>query len=282
MTDIIDVSFACGGKANALVQAGVSTVIRYYSRDTGLPAKRLTKAEAKQFAAAGLKLAAVHEARHGDRIESFTEALGQADADYACQYAAEVIDQPAGSAIYFAVDLDVSKAQVAASVVPYFEGVAHGMAAAGRSYRVGVYGSGRTCAAVLDKGLASLAWLCQSTGFADYQAFLASNRWALRQLAVAAVAGVDCDPDAANPALGDFGAFSLGGAIGTGPMTSMQVIARSGLHLRSGPGLEYPSLGLLPLGTRLLAGKTTGDWTLVDRLGDGAVDGFVNSHYLAP
>ena len=279
MTDIIDVSFACGPQAADIAQAGVKTVIRYYSRNTGIPAKRLSKAEAVQLSAAGLTLGAVHEARRGDLIASFTQALGKADADYACQYAADTIDQPAGTAIYFAVDLDVSAAQLQASVIPYFKGVAQGMAAASRSYRVGVYGSGLTCAGVLDEGLAALAWLCQSKGFAGYQNFLASNRWALQQLAVATVANLDCDPDVANPAIGDFGAFSVSGTPG---MTAMKVIARSGLNLRGGPGLEYPSLALLPFGSHLLAGKIVGDWTQVDLVGDGALDGFVNRHYLAP
>ena len=67
MSEVIDVSFACGSYAGYLAGAGVRTVIRYYSRDTGHPEKRLTRPEASAFAAAGLRLAVVHEAKFGDR-----------------------------------------------------------------------------------------------------------------------------------------------------------------------------------------------------------------------
>jgi len=281
MTEIIDVSYSCGPKAAELVQAGVKTVIRYYSRATGLPGKRLSRAEADQFAAAGLRLGVVHEARRGDLITSFTGSLGEQDAAYACAYAAGTIDQPAGSAIYFAVDLDVSAAEIAASVIPYFEGVAQAVTAASRHYRIGVYGSGLTCKAVLDSGLASLAWLGQARGWAGYQAFLKSGRWALLQQMPAKVAGVSCDPDTANPADPDFGAFAAPSAHPAAVAGSrMRVNARSGLHLRTGPGLEYPSLQLLPRDTPLRAGKAVGDWALVDLQSDGVADGFVNRHYL--
>jgi hypothetical protein len=210
MTDIVDISFACGGHANRLVLAGVRTVIRYYSRDTGVANRRLTKPEATQFAAAGLRIAVVHEARHGDQMGSFTEALGILDATYACDYAVQEINQPAGSAIYFGADVETQPGDVEKSMIPYFQGVAQGMAAAERKFRVGVYGSGLTCPALLDAGLADLAWLSQSTGFPGYRDFLASNRWALRQLPTDIVAGLECDPDMANPAIGDYGAFNPG------------------------------------------------------------------------
>lgn len=35
--------------------------------------------------------------------------------------------------------------------------------AAGHPYRIGIYASGRTCAHLLDAGLADLAWLSMST-----------------------------------------------------------------------------------------------------------------------
>ncbi len=51
MTDVIDVSQTCGNSAAVLVGANVKTIIRYYSRDTIHPDKRLTIKEAGQFAA---------------------------------------------------------------------------------------------------------------------------------------------------------------------------------------------------------------------------------------
>ena len=62
----------------------------------------------------------------------------------------------------------------------------------------------------------------------------------------------------------------------------MQVIARSGVRLRAGPGTNFDISQTIPFGTRLHVVKTTGDWSLVDLVGDSEVDGFVNSHFIAP
>jgi hypothetical protein len=166
MPDIIDVSYACGGQAGYFAGSGIKTVIRYYSRDTGVPEKRLTRQESKAFAAAGMRLAIVHEAKHGDQIGSFSPSLGEADAAYARQYAANVINQPEGSAIYFGVDLDATVDQITNCIVPYFQSVAAAMTAANglSTYKVGIYGSGASCEAVLSAGLAQFFWLAQSRG----------------------------------------------------------------------------------------------------------------------
>ena len=62
---------------------------------------------------------------------------------------AKAIGQPAGSAIYFAVDYNAPEPDISGAIDQYFRGVAAGLAAAaGRraEYRVGVYGSGAVCA----------------------------------------------------------------------------------------------------------------------------------------
>lgn len=60
------------------------------------------------------------------------------------------------------------------------------------------------------------------------------------------------------------------------------VIARDGLKLRSGPGLEFPSIRSLPFATRVYILKREGNWALVDQAGDGAADGHVLLSYLRP
>ncbi len=60
----------------------------------------------------------------------------------------------------------------------------------------------------------------------------------------------------------------------------MRVIARSGLRLRAGPGVEFDSLKLLPFGSVVMPLRTSGSWTMVDLNGDGAADGFVSGAYL--
>ena len=62
--------------------------------------------------------------------------------------------------------------------------------------------------------------------------------------------------------------------------TIRRVIARHGLHLRGGPGTEFPALRLLPYGTQVSVLRREGQWALVDMLGDSAADGFVFSSFL--
>jgi hypothetical protein len=280
MPDIIDVSQTCGQLAGFLAGSGVHTVIRYYSRDTGIPAKRLTRHEAQQFDAAGIRLAIVHEARHGNKISSFSHDSGVLDGAYARSYGANTIGQPANSAIYFGVDLDTNDAQINNSVLPFFRGVAESFNAANGlpTYKIGVYGSGATCAALLDARLAEFAWLAQSTGWRHYEAFRDSNRWSLLQEMPTTIGELECDPDVSNGAFGDFAlnASHLEPVV----TSSLQVNARSGLRLRSGPGAEFDILQTIPFGTAVHVIKTVGDWAQVDLAGDRAADGFVNSHFL--
>ena len=63
------------------------------------------------------------------------------------------------------------------------------------------------------------------------------------------------------------------------------VVAREGLKLRGGPGIEFQSLRTLPTGTELqvvAAMGTDQDWAQVDLEGDGLVDGFVFAAFLSP
>lgn len=284
MTDIIDVSSDCGTRASALAMAGVKTVIRYYSRDTIRPSKPIRRAEADKLTAAGLRLGIVYEGRYGDKAFNFERATGVADGVYARHYAATEIDQPGGSTIYFAVDFDASAAEIRDRILPYFQGVADafGKANGEPDYTIGVYGSGATCKAVLDAGLAKKAWLCQSKGWAGYAAFDASGRWSLKQGMPVTVAEVPCDPNvAAGSEIGDFlrGAAQPAATAG-GAGYAVKVIARSGLRMRAGPGTEFDRVRLLPFGAVVTALKTVGDWTMIDLEGDGAADGFASTAFL--
>jgi hypothetical protein len=285
MTSIIDVSSQCASKAAALRAAGVSTVIRYYSRDTIRPSKRLSREEAQALAGTGLRLGVVHEARRGDLADSFEHASGIADARHARTYGASTIGQPAGSAIYFAVDFDATAAQIRNLIVPYFRGIADAFAEATGEpdYVAGVYGSGAVCAALLDAQLVKKTWLSQSRGWMGHADFLASGRWDLQQAMSTTIAGVACDPDTANEGR-DFGSFLLGAPPSHEPDplpgAPMRVNARSGLRLRAGPGTDFDILQVLPFATLVFPIKSVGSWTLADLQGDTIADGYVSSGYL--
>ncbi len=198
MTAILDTNHDTTAHLPALKTGMYTHLIRYIA--TG--SKSITPAEAHAIAAAGILLATVYEG-WGDTHGELDAAAGTRHAqEYLAKAAA--IGQPLGSAMYFAVDADESPARIRSNILPYFQAI---KAVIGSQFRVGVYGSGNVCAAVMDAGYASLGWLSNAQGWGGYAAFKASGRWCLLQHLPATIAGLDTDPDEINPARPDIGAF---------------------------------------------------------------------------
>ncbi|WP_421381000.1 glycoside hydrolase domain-containing protein (plasmid) [Paraburkholderia sp. DD10] len=228
--------------------------------------------------------------RFGDKASNFDRSCGVEDGRYARTYGAAEIGQPGRAAIYFGIDFDASRDEIRTRIIPYFQGVADAFAVqtGEPQYLVGVYGSGATCDAVLNAGLARLAWLAQSTGWSGHAAFLNSHRWALNQLMPSTIAGVACDPDTAGDdiSIGDFllaqapAPLGAHAAANRAALMPMFVNARGGLHLRSGPGVEFNVTRLLALGMAVHPLKSVGSWMSVDLQGDDVADGFVSGAYL--
>jgi hypothetical protein len=201
MSDIIsglDSSSVCDSNAAAcLKKQGFSFVMRYYrSRKSKL--NRLTQEEAKTICGAGLTLGAVFEFR-STSAPYFTTDQASQDAEDAFKQAAAV-GQPLRSAIYFTVDYDADPKKDLKAIRAYFQVVANAIRP---TYKIGVYGSGAICGALLDAGLADFAWLSQSTGFAGTATF---TRWNLKQAMPLKLCGLDSDPDTAHD---DFGGFVI-------------------------------------------------------------------------
>jgi hypothetical protein len=288
---IIDTNRRTTPKLPCLRGEGVETIIRYYARTTRQTEKRLTRSEAEAIIAAGISIAIVHQAA-GDSASAFSRAIGQQDAGYVLDYASSTIGQPAGSAIYFAIDYDCDADDVANRIVPYFEAVKQTFAAfSGPRYTIGAYGNGAALTRLLSDGLVDFTWLSQSTGFTGSRAFKRSNRWTLFQHLPSTVCGLDVDVDDLNANASSFGAFLT---LGTGPgqvvampvpagavENAFTVRARSGLRLRSGPGLGFEVIRLLPPGTTVFVVSRSGDWAIVDLTGDGLIDGAVHASFLS-
>ena len=286
MATALDCTHDCSLKAAALRAAGYQTIIRYYSMSAW---KRVGAAEARALTRAGLRLAVTYQDRQ-NQVADFSEPKGRLAGQNAFNYAQSVIMQPADSAIYFAVDFDPSQQEVTNNVIPFFNGVRAAMLAANNNtmpYRIGVYGSGRTCRMLLAANLAEFAWLSQSTGFAEYQAFLASGNWHLSQQMPATVLSLDCDPNETNPQHADIGAFNLaedhfGPALPPVASSTFEVNASNGLRLRGGPGTNFDILDVLPSGAKVTVLASSGDWAQVDAHGHGKADGYVFAAYLRP
>jgi glycoside hydrolase-like protein/SH3 domain-containing protein len=285
MAEVIDAAVNCARIKDCLRREGITTVIRYYSRTTQMPEKRLTAEEAQSLAAAGFKLAVVHQDRQ-NQAGDFSFSKGNVAGRHAYTYGEETINQPVGSTIYFGVDFDASEQEIVSNIIPYFQGVAQGfsdVSGGTPDYAIGVYGSGLTCRLLLDSNHVKFAWLAGAMGWRQSRQFFDANRWHLKQNVHSTLCNRTVDTNEINPSQPDFGAFTLpldspGPSAGGGEPHI--VIARSGLRLRTGPSTSFDVQRLLPFGTVVHVLSRTEDWCLIDLEGDGAADGFCHEGFL--
>ena len=195
----IDLAMDTSNVVEELRGGRIDFVARYYRDPTSsLPA--LSPQEALKLASAGVKIVAVWEQNSPDPV-NLTYTSGYNDAISAYKQA-KAIGQPAGSAIYFAIDYN---AHDLAPALEYFHGIEAGLAAASggpSEYKIGVYGSGAVCDAIKRAGLARYSWLTKATswdGTLDY------NDWNIKQ-GDALPFSFDND---SNEARGDYGGFRL-------------------------------------------------------------------------
>lgn len=287
MQTIIDVPSDVGAVAGRLAAAGVKTVIRYYNHHNSLrlPTKCLTQSELQALYAAELSVAVVFEqgGGAGGVISDLSEANGEADAARALELAGQM-EQPTGSAIYFAVDWDFYTASELDRITPYFEQV---KAALAGKYRAGVYGSGTVGRHLQGLGLVECVWLSGSTGWSGTEQALSDGNWRIFQNQMDAqsdIGGFGYDGDIVNPSFADFGQFSATGTsatpAGQGTAALFKVTARSGLNLRAGPGDTYRVLETVPTGTIVTGIGQEGPWVKVDLKGDGQTDGYMFGTFL--
>jgi Domain of unknown function (DUF1906)/CHAP domain/Putative peptidoglycan binding domain len=195
---------------DCLTAKGIMAIGRYYTKKRN-NSKILTADEARKLSAGGIRIWTVYQNRHREAVD-FSAIKGKQEAEDALDYAKTVINQPAGSAIYFSADFDASAAILNGSILPHFEAIVAAFAAAGHPYRIGIYSSGFVCKSLLAAGVVELTWLSQSSGFNGTAAFKASRRWnILQSLPVSQFCGFDddVDPDEINLDNADFGGFLL-------------------------------------------------------------------------
>jgi hypothetical protein len=201
----IDMATDASDFLNELKSARVEFVGRYYrDPDSALPS--LSRNEAQRLSSLGMKIVAVYEYHTPDR-EHFTYQGGYDDAVTA-HGEARGIGQPAGSAIYFAVDFHANDADLPA-VLDYFRGVSAGLAAASggtAGYAVGVYGSGPVCDAVRRARLARYSWLSNSINWDEASTY---DDWNIMQ--GRSLPGLSFNNDWDQTRDSDYGAFQVTG-----------------------------------------------------------------------
>jgi hypothetical protein len=198
----IDMAIDARDVSSELRSTKVDFVARYY-RDSASRWPTLSAGEAAMLSSAGKNIVAVWE-YHSHRPDYFSYASGYADAINAYRQA-RTIGQPAGSAIYFAVDFNAQEPDIRGPVDRYFRGVAAGFASVSGApeYRIGVYGSGAVCDYLKRARLAQYAWLSNSTAWAGYDSF---TDWNIKQSGGSRSLSFSHDW---NEAWGDYGGFQV-------------------------------------------------------------------------
>ncbi len=185
--------------ASCLVNEGFNFVCRYYNINN--PAKNLTFAEANYLTSAGLRIVTVWENGFPTISSYFSHQKGIADGTAAYEYASNVIKQPSGTPIYFAVDYDASQTDINDRILSYFEGIIEGFGHLSSTqrdpvYLIGVYGSGLVCKSLLAANKVTYTWLAQSQGWRGYKTFTQYNIKQLKQTVECSSAGsIQGDPD---------------------------------------------------------------------------------------
>ncbi len=199
----IDLPTDASDVLNELEESRVEFVARYYRMpESRWPA--LSASEAQRLSSLGLKIVAVWELHSRDPAH-FSYSSGYDDAMMAYRQA-RAVGQPAGSAIYFAVDFN-APLRTFVAIDDYFRGVNAGFAAASGGtpdYMIGVYGSGAVCEALKRTGLAQYSWLSNSIAWTDSAGY---EDWNIRQVARSPDLSFNHDSDEARE---EYGAFRLG------------------------------------------------------------------------
>ena len=194
------------GFLNNMQAIGIKTIIRYYDHeDETLPGKTLRRAERDLILSNGFKTAVVFQ-HHNDQFASFTQLRGSQDAERSIALATEN-SQPKGGTIYFGVDGPWKAFYELTNIAAYFKEVYARLV--GTGYRVGVYGSGLVCNALLANGLAETCWLAAPTAWPEYHAYYQSRRWGLAQLRSTQCGGRNVDFNLVNGTAADYGQFGL-------------------------------------------------------------------------
>lgn len=185
--------------ATGLKAAGYDFAGRYYNVNNH--SKNLTLAEAQALTAAGIGIIAVWENGFPTAAGYFNYQKGVYDGTSSYHYALDQIGQPSGTPIYFAVDYDASAPDTSGPVTQYFQGVADAfqtISSGSPIYKIGVYGSGLVCSALLNGGKASYTWLAQSMGWGGSRTFTSFNlQQALQKTECPGIkGGVTGDPNA--------------------------------------------------------------------------------------
>ena len=193
----IDTSSVTVGQAQNIAASGYGAVGIYLRPD------RCSSAMIAELHNAGVQVWSTYEKGYPTTSDYFSQTQGAIDGHAAAAFAKQILNQPAGSQIYATVDFDPDHNDpagptITGSISQYMRAFQAAVQPAG--YLASIYGSGRTCRILIASGLAKSGWLCQSTSFADRNAFMpnaaivqlqrVNNSWDGNDIPNPAVAGL--------------------------------------------------------------------------------------------
>ncbi|HXX09045.1 MAG TPA: glycoside hydrolase domain-containing protein [Pseudolabrys sp.] len=168
----------------------------------------------------GLSIVSLYQYRNNlpEKFLKGLEDTGSAKAEFAADAKAaldqaRLVGQPEGSAIYFGVDFNVTRATVD-SVFEYFRAIG---GTVGNHYAIGVYGNGFVNRVLRQEKLVAYNWISASRAHEETVAFYNSGQWHLFQNQVdrrwfggKCSDGLDVDTNLQNPNAASIGAWGAG------------------------------------------------------------------------
>jgi hypothetical protein len=301
---IIDTPNNAAKVASKLAAQNVKVVVRFFARrpQPGLREKVMASdgnmidgvREPTILIRHGLSIVSLYQYRNNlpEKFSKGLEDTGSAKAEVAADVKAaleqaRLVGQPEGSAIYFGVDFNVTRASVD-PVLEYFRAIGRTV---GNHYAIGVYGNGFVNRTLREEKLVAYNWISASRSHTETVAFYNSGQWHLFQNQVdrrwfgppgKCSIGLDVDTNLQNPSASSIGAWGAG-EVDTS--RNQKIFDQRRFAIRATPvvqesGGDRP--GCKPdksvprnANVRILA--QSGAWSGVDVDEDGNVDGQVKT-----
>jgi peptidoglycan hydrolase-like protein with peptidoglycan-binding domain len=168
-------------RAKWLVSNKYRIVGRYLYHPDPSYEKQIQPGELETILANGLNAFPIFQV-HGRNVSEYNYPTGYQHGLKAHEMA-EGFGINRGTTIYFAVDYDTTQEEIDANVIPYFHGVASALAAQGKKYVHGVYGSRNVCINVTNKTYARYSFVSgMSWGFSGNLGFPLPANWSFNQI----------------------------------------------------------------------------------------------------
>ncbi|MFJ4860965.1 glycoside hydrolase domain-containing protein [Streptomyces sp. NPDC088748] len=173
-------------RAKALKAAGFGVVGRYLEEEVIDPKydldKEIQPGELDAIFDGGMRVFPISQ-YNARKLEHFTYSEGYRHGLKAHARAADVYKFNRGTVIYFAVDYDATDPEITSNIIPYFNGVQAALAANGKRYLAGVYGSRNVCQRVSDEAYAVHSFVSgMSWGFSGNLGFAMPKNWSFTQI----------------------------------------------------------------------------------------------------